>query len=1544
MSLSDALLIKSEISQSNISSSNLPYVVLDKIIVCDYRSRSFLLSSQDNGDSDSDSDSEGSSTMEDQSIVHPVDTILALLHCSDNFLRRVLLAKLSICQMAIPLLLPDTSKGTLTLLLWALRSVKKTWNTLDGDGKIIIQKSSIVDYESPIVSFLKCGELQTSKSELLNNIIGEENIFYHWNLEYQNCAKSISQGVVELSCYYPNADGLNFNDAIIFTNLRSDAVKYTKQVDFIKTISFISLVLISQNSITSDHKDVLELLRMLSDSPGGLVILLIDAKNYKKEDFRKILQCDNFSVISIDSKPAAEIQRKIRHLIKRKLQNVHSQNFASISSYADTARKLDIVVDEDDAECIKGKERALQVMKHVTKSKQDILPLQGPDLWGTWGMHNKERYRYKQKQPNQELSVAEYMQSKDEEKTAVRLLQFHCKFSEFTRDLLLSLVQSNSKNERNYFLHWLKEFLYSHSKDVLPILEKEYEKIYMEIRNASDSEINKRIKNLLNQQNKKLLDASFGLEHCFREVGQLYEAVKGVPQNEMTENLLKLINVLPQIAAEALIDGFELEIMDGEASHVPVTWIQAIFNHLEKSDNLVNKKLFVLSILGVQSSGKSTLLNTMFGLQYNVSAGKCTRGAFVRLLEVDETLKSELDYDYILVVDTEGIRAPELMSEEFEQHDNELATFVIGLADFTIINIYGETPAELSDILQTVLHAFIRMKEVEKNPGCLFVHQNVTENLANNKLKSSKQVLLNRLDKLTVAIGKEENCHYSKFHDVISFDEDHIVYYFTGLWKGDPPMAPINFGYSQSAQLLKRALLKLIARQKHYCTFTAFKLRILKLWEAILKEGFVFNFKNSVEMSAYGELEVEFNKWSWQLHETLECELIKCDHKINSSKNDSEGVKNSCIDQSFKELNTKFLMLAQDLDNFFEKHDHASILSKYLFSTRQKLEDLKGECHEKIKHYCKILMLQVENNRGREEMLTEYQDKIRDEIMGLVDISTPNLNDDNLQSLFVDSWEKWLENFINKKMSSIQFPDDKQICNNIENSLLKIFVNEKSWLMSQLKDFSIENRCLEQKPSDPFEVMKAHINPCGNDLAISQNLAISENTRLLKEASTSIEEKLHSLHVYSSGLIEAELNTLVVSINDFNHASKFFKFTSQYKADIALYVCVDAARQIMKWVKNLKQESDPMLSLEQQRDKFFKIFENKYRKISAEKAAANQLSNSLVDPILKAVNKKMHLKMVSHLKKSNPNMNSKTGFKLQVLTDMAYSENFNNYKSYFVDSRSSFKKWANLYIEQHCNSKSNTCGDMIFIELANEEIGRVISIIQAAISAAGSHRSLRWLKHFCGTLNGTIVVNHNEWKKDLKDIEGVPERMESFKMYLQDELCVLQKSGIITCKIYLNFFELVETAGNTLYNSIMEKTCKAQCPFCKEECDNPVDHRVHSVQLHRPQCIGRTTWLKDKKLVIDVCNSLVASKNYFVVTENNAVKRFLYKKYQKKYPQWDIPGQSNIGPPTYWMWVIAQFYKEILAWTNGNETDIPDIWKTITKQQAIHSLVHPNNT
>jgi hypothetical protein len=86
--------------------------------------------------------------------------------------------------------------------------------------------------------------------------------------------------------------------------------------------------------------------------------------------------------------------------------------------------------------------------------------------------------------------------------------------------------------------------------------------------------------------------------------------------------------------------------------------------------------------MGVQSSGKSTLLNTMLGIQMRTSVGQCTRGVNMQLLAVD----GRPEYDYILLLDTEGTRAPEYHGlSGSEKRDNQMATLSILLADATIV-------------------------------------------------------------------------------------------------------------------------------------------------------------------------------------------------------------------------------------------------------------------------------------------------------------------------------------------------------------------------------------------------------------------------------------------------------------------------------------------------------------------------------------------------------------------------------------------------------------------------------------------------------------------------------------------------------------------------------------------------------------------------------------------------------------------------------------------------------------------------------------------
>ncbi|KAI4808592.1 hypothetical protein KUCAC02_000649 [Chaenocephalus aceratus] len=163
-----------------------------------------------------------------------------------------------------------------------------------------------------------------------------------------------------------------------------------------------------------------------------------------------------------------------------------------------------------------------------------------------------------------------------------------------------------------------------------------------------------------------------------------------------------------------MLDGFPLELVDGEASNIPIGWVSDVLSQLNDLVSPKNK-ILVVTVLGVQSTGKSTLLNTMFGVQFAVSSGRCTRGAFMLLIKINEDVRKDLNCDFMVIIDTEGLKSPELAQlDNSHEHDNELATLVVGLSDITIINVSMENSTEMKDILQIVVHAFLRMKEVGK--------------------------------------------------------------------------------------------------------------------------------------------------------------------------------------------------------------------------------------------------------------------------------------------------------------------------------------------------------------------------------------------------------------------------------------------------------------------------------------------------------------------------------------------------------------------------------------------------------------------------------------------------------------------------------------------------------------------------------------------------------------------------------------------------------------------------------------------------------------
>ena len=187
------------------------------------------------------------------------------------------------------------------------------------------------------------------------------------------------------------------------------------------------------------------------------------------------------------------------------------------------------------------------------------------------------------------------------------------------------------------------------------------------------------------------LNSVISVHHVWREISHIYG---GNPRRGKNEKL-------PTMAAQHLLDGFPMEMQDGESGQLHTTWLTAVFEALIAQ--IGDVKVFVLSAIGIQSAGKSTLLNTMFGTSFKCGDGMCTKGVNIQLVPSNYSKA----YDYILIMDTEGIRAPEFAGRKHaESRDNKMATMSILPSDATIMMTVGDDDSAIKDILPIVMRAY----------------------------------------------------------------------------------------------------------------------------------------------------------------------------------------------------------------------------------------------------------------------------------------------------------------------------------------------------------------------------------------------------------------------------------------------------------------------------------------------------------------------------------------------------------------------------------------------------------------------------------------------------------------------------------------------------------------------------------------------------------------------------------------------------------------------------------------------------------------------
>ncbi|XP_053119776.1 interferon-induced very large GTPase 1-like isoform X2 [Hemicordylus capensis] len=1473
------------------------------------------------------------SEMDDEVSVNPLDVLCAVLISSDSFLQQEIFSKMSLCQFALPLLLPPLETPKCTLMLWAMRDIVRKWRPHSLIEKRSFREESLVRTSMPTISFVRMGSCSLSKSKLLNLFLSPSqqhyDFFIHRDMDISNSLREIANGLVEMAWYFPGGQKSSdlFSEPVAIANLCGSVESHWLQFLFLTQVSSAVFIftecfgekeyalLSSLNKSLSRCYFILERHSKKFTETSHFISELATA--FKLKNSQILMKGDRIN--------EAQFVKNLQSIVERII--LSSSKSMSVLKMADVAREFKIQVDEDAQECqhaLRYANEITQGIKDIVIYKKETLVLQG-DLWKNLARVEKELCRMKSQGDTPSEQYKSILKGR---RVELHKQQNECDLTPGLIKFIGGITHLNSA-EKQYFLKWMKLHLDWIARGNSTNLRAKYKERCKTLGDKGQKTA---------ELDQLISSSSLGVEHFMRELGQFYEAEHSMVREGRIAKSRRQFVHFPSIAVDLMLDGFPLELIDGDASNIPLQWITDVLTELNHKVG-GRSKMVVITVLGVQSTGKSTLLNTMFGLQFAVSSGRCTRGAFMMLLQVKGNLVQEFGCDFILVIDTEGLKAPELAKlGDSDQHDNELGTLVIGLSDITIVNMAMENATEMKDILQIVTHAFLRMKEIGQKRNCQFVHQNVSDVCAHDQNMSDRNRLLEQLNEMTQAAAKMENTKKNiKFSDIMDYDPEIHNWYIPGLWHGVPPMAPVNRGYSEKVFELKKYLfeyIKHLSRERPLKDIPQFIEWVKSLWNAVKHENFIFSFRNSLIAEAYTNLSTSYSEWEWAFRKEMHVWVSEQETVIQNVSLDALDLSTLKCELQ-KKLSIEEERISKNLRQYFESGaGNVYLVEKYkedfVKSANSLKSELEGSSYSKLEDARRI-------KKGRYKtdiILSRYVKTIEEKVDGLLDECRKNkcrLENCKLKEEFERMWTK---TFLELTPMHLQ---KRQVCSNVESHLRKDLSSRGRLFNEKLQKGLLSYRIKAFKIKDEYIHLSWFKNVFKKNKKLYQVDELAKS--LIDKCSRYFDEKANSMEDYDETYCVELLHMINKELQE-NNVEKLCT-TPGFEVDLKLHILGEAAHAFQKMHEDFMKENDPLLRLEKLKLQYFSVFRDLYLEKDAEQSRAKDFCDKCLHPALvDYINKRLGIEIVENFIRNaqSTEFACRSFFQFTVLQELLEGMNFGQYVKYILTYEEFVKSW--IWTRMLDRYEKNNDLENLEKEILSVIINKIRETLEKP-KQKDAGAIPEFLDNFCKAMQKDLVISEDNLVGIQFKNELVPKQ---FSAYIKNVLPGLEKQILSELKLMdvkFTFTKLPVKPQDEIFKRVFG--CGKQCPFCKVPCEaGGKAHQEHFAAVHRPQGLGRYRWDKTKELYYSLCSSDVVSDNWFK-NRHTDKKWHPYKNYRDYYPDWNIQPDPSINASDYWKFIFAEFNHDFARKYCAKPAELPEDWKKITKEQAKEALKETYN-
>ncbi|XP_069562546.1 interferon-induced very large GTPase 1 [Brachyistius frenatus] len=1021
--------------------------------------------------------------------------------------------------------------------------------------------------------------------------------------------------------------------------------------------------------------------------------------------------------------------------------------------------------------------------------------------------------------------------------------------------------------------------------------------------------------------------STLGLEHFLREMGLIFELTHISPSSG-SHNVLRL----PSLATDLLLYGVPLELMDGDASNIPICWLGCVFAELQRRLPQEQCRTRVLTNLGINQARNAEVLSALFGVKFPEGRKRSTRGVYMAALCLPENLRKDMECDFLLLIDVEGLCSIPLDNKRSALiHDNEIAIVATGLSDVLMQNISSHAGYEFETNFTVRVNALLCIREHGSMPICQLVahDEGINSILQVSQLRRVSEMLQTE----TVTRGTS-NVHSH------SVKTTTCTTYVKGPWSSMPLSEPVDAQYSEAVLKLKKNLfeaLKKCAGKSEASGLPELMERLCTVWEAVKAESFSIGLQNTDIALAFSLLCAEFSQWEDHFLENMESWLLGATKKIFATKAKAldTAVQNDLLRELKNEAREEVKKEVNKVNSKAEGHLMKDDLLKMKAETFRpilvsNMENLQGRVTEEMiqkldkvnESHCSSTQL------DKFETLLEKEQEFK--LQALVETSKSTkilLQDTELEEEFEGVWSKTLSNF------DFRPSETDDITARVTDILRQNLI--RCGFLKHMKKLEI----IGQNQTSTFQVYDEHF---GYRSRLKHMFEDNNRQQRLdaQQAAFNIIEEYHQFVAYKCSLPADFSDSYITELLDNVEKAlkgKSMEIRSAFEVDLKVYLCNAACQDFQKLHDRYAKDRELLTSITTTKSVYLAEFIYHFRKRDQCQRMATAFTSMVIKPtVLDYINNPLGMHILKEIQGKAQHYPSPRTFHQSLLEELIKEDRFESFLEYLLSYDNFRLRKIQETVVAHL-SESTYLG-----KWRQQRLGEIVGKFAAAMSqtAEGTDGVLSdtkpLLESVCLTLeaDGDVDISRSsligplfsittEWDCFVKCLM---ELLASMRLDLAQEFSQnVDVTQLLNC--------LPIQPQDFLFNRV--RGCDKQCPLCKAPCDvEEMGHKVHIALLHRPKGVLSN----DSESCIS-CPESMTPDNPGQNTDIQDIS-MTCRDLHSLYANWNLsPDDPNSQKARdYWRYVIARFNERFANEFKQEPAKIPKEWRKITQEEALHSL------